>query len=91
MICTTDFLFYYKVKCIRNRPAYFAEQLHESMKGLGTRDDDLIRLLVCRCEVDLPQIKVEYQRMYGKSLHDSVKSELSGDYKKLFTALIGKD
>lgn len=79
------------VKCIRNKPGYFAEQLYDAMKGLGTRDDDLIRLLVSRAEIDLPLIKLEYKRMYNKTLYDAVKSELSGDYEKLFLELIGKD
>lgn len=65
--------------------------MYESMKGVGTRDDDLIRLLVSRAEIDLALIKAEYKRIYGKSLYDVVKSELSGDYEKLFLALIGKD
>ena len=39
------------VKSARNKPAYFAEQIHNAMKGLGTKDDDLIRLLVSRAEV----------------------------------------
>lgn len=76
------------VKSIRNKPAYFAELMHNSMKGLGTKDDDLVRLLVSRAEVDLPRVQCEYQRLYGKSLYDAVKSELSGDYKRLFLALI---
>lgn len=78
------------VKTIRNKQAFYAEMLHEAMKGLGTKDDDLIRLIVSRHEIDLAQIKSEYQRMYKKSLHDAVKSELSGDYKKLFLTLIGE-
>jgi hypothetical protein len=61
------------------------------MKGAGTKDDDLIRLLVCRAEVDLQQSKLEYYRLYGKRLYDVVKSELSGDYEKLFLGIIGKD
>ena len=36
------------------------------------------------------EIKRAYQSLYGKSLYDAVKSELSGDYEKLFLALIGK-
>lgn len=79
------------VKSVKNRPAYYAEQLHEAMKGLGTKDNDLIRLLVLRSEIDLPAIKQQYKLLYGKSLYDAVKSELSGDYEKLFLALIGKD
>ncbi len=36
-------------------------------------------------------IKHQYKVLYGKSLYDAVKSELGGDYEKLFLALIGKD
>ena len=39
------------VKCARNRPEYFAERLHKAMAGIGTKDSDLIRLLVSRSEV----------------------------------------
>ena len=76
------------VKCVRNKSGYFAEMLYESMKGLGTRDDDLIRILVSRHEIDLPQIKNEYKKLYSKSLYDHVKSETSGDYQKLLLTLI---
>jgi len=69
---------------------YYAACLYEAMKGLGTDDDDLIRLLVSRSESDLQNIKAIYAKMYGKSLYDAVKSELSGDYEKLFLTLIGK-
>jgi hypothetical protein len=39
------------VKSARNRPMYYAEQLFQAMKGIGTNNDDLIRLLVTRSEV----------------------------------------
>ena len=51
------------------------------MKGIGTKDEDLMRILISRAEVDLPQIKVQYRAMFGTSLYDAVKSDLSGDYK----------
>lgn len=76
------------VKTVRNKPGYWAELLHESMKGLGTNNEDLIRILVSRSEIDLAQIKHQYLQLYGKTLHDAVKSELSGDYQKLFLTLI---
>jgi hypothetical protein len=31
--------------------AYFAEQIYDTMKGLATNDNDLIRLLICASEV----------------------------------------
>lgn len=79
------------IRCVRNRPLYFAELLHEAMSGLGTKDDALMRILITRSDIDLQYIKVEYQRRYNKSLYDAVKSELSGDYEKLFLRLIGQN
>ena len=61
------------------------------MKGLGTKDDDLVRIIVCRCEIDLAAIKIAYQTMYQKSLYDAVKSETSGDYQKLLLGIIGQN
>jgi hypothetical protein len=40
-----------EVRAARNKYAYFAHELHAAMVGLGTRDDDLIRLLVSKAEV----------------------------------------
>lgn len=79
------------VKSVRNRPLYFAGLLREDMAGFGTKDDRLMRHLITPSHIDLPKIKIEYQKMYGKSLYDAVKSELSGDYEKLFLRLIGQN
>lgn len=37
-------------------------------QGLGTNDDALIRVIVSRSEVDLVEIKHEFQYAYGQSL-----------------------
>ncbi|CAF1003086.1 unnamed protein product [Brachionus calyciflorus] len=78
------------VKSCLNRPAYFAERLHKTMKGIGTDEESLIRLLITRAEIDLNQIKDEYVAIYGKSLFDDVSSDTSGDFRKLLLALIGE-
>ena len=39
------------VMCVRSRPQYFAEQLYKSMKGAGTDDETLVRIIVSRSEV----------------------------------------
>ena len=38
------------------------------MKGLGTDDDTLVRIVASRCEVDMVQIKEEFQKEYKQSL-----------------------
>ena len=41
------------VMCVRSRPAYFAERLYQSMKGAGTDDETLVRVIVSRSEVNI--------------------------------------
>jgi annexin A7/11 len=76
------------VNCVENRPAYFARRLQQSMKGLGTNDDDLIRLCVSRAEVDMEDIKVEFQRQFKKTLQSYIKDDTSGDYEKILLAIV---
>ncbi|XP_045617471.1 annexin B9 isoform X1 [Procambarus clarkii] len=73
---------------IQNRAGYFAKELHDSMAGMGTKDEALIRLVVSRCEIDMGNIKQEYQKLYKKSLEQDIKGDTSGDYKKLLLALV---
>ncbi|KAJ3643444.1 hypothetical protein Zmor_026155 [Zophobas morio] len=78
------------IQCVRNTPAFLAKQLHKSVKGLGTNDRDLRRLIVTRCEIDMGDIKKEYQAKYSESLADAIKGDSSGDYKKCMLTLIGE-
>ncbi|OXU22350.1 hypothetical protein TSAR_001009 [Trichomalopsis sarcophagae] len=76
------------VKCVKNRAGFFAEQLYKSMKGAGTNDRRLIRLVVTRSEIDMGEIKQVFQQMYGESLEDCISGDCSGHYKKCLLALI---
>ncbi|KAF8563518.1 hypothetical protein P879_08701 [Paragonimus westermani] len=75
-------------RCIRNKPKYFAKQLKEAMEGAGTRDRQLIRVVVSRAEVDMADIKVEFMKAYGKSLESWIADDTHGDYKRMLLALI---
>ncbi|XP_075416653.1 annexin A1 [Tenrec ecaudatus] len=77
------------VKCATSKPAFFAEKLHQAMKGAGTRDKALIRIMVSRSEVDMNDIKAFYQKMYGVSLCQAILDETKGDYEKILVALCG--
>ncbi|KAJ3605846.1 hypothetical protein NHX12_027889 [Muraenolepis orangiensis] len=79
------------VKTLRNKPGFFAERLHKSMKGLGTTDTVLIRIMVARAEIDMLDIKAEFFKMYGKTLYSFIKGDTSGDYRKILLELCGED
>lgn len=61
------------VRSIKNQAAFFAKRIHQSVAGMGTNDRQLIRLIVARSEIDLGDVKREYQAKYGQSLKDAIK------------------
>lgn len=46
------------------------------VKGAGTKDDALIRVIVTRCEVDMVQIKQEFQRLHGRTLEAFIEVQV---------------
>ena len=66
---------------------YFATRVKEAIKGFGTQDHLLIRILISRDEIDMPQIKQYYHQLYGKDMVEDIKSEISGNYQKLMIEL----
>jgi annexin A7/11 len=72
-----------------NPANYFATRVNKAVKGWGTNDNLLIRVLVTRDEIDMPEIKKEYQKLYGKDMLQDIKDDTSGDYKKLLVELAG--
>lgn len=66
-----------------NPSDYFASRIRDACSGLGTKDDQLIRILISRDEVDLKQIKEIYKEKYSKTLFEDIKNETGGDYKNL--------
>lgn len=61
------------VKMVQCKHEFFAEQLQESMKGLGTADSRLIRLIVTRSEKDLGNIKLAFERVFGGTLEQWIE------------------
>ncbi|KZV46413.1 hypothetical protein F511_23619 [Dorcoceras hygrometricum] len=77
------------LRCAQNPGIYFAKVLHKAMKGLGTDESTLTRVIVTRAEIDLLYVKAEYHKKYGKSLNETVHSETSRHYRTFLLELLG--
>ena len=66
---------------------YFATRVNEAVKGIGTKDHLLMRVIITRDEIDMPQIKECYKKLYGKSMIEAIKDDISGNYRKLMLEL----
>jgi hypothetical protein len=79
------------VNIINNRHHYLASLCNKALAGIGTYDKMLIRTIVQhRGPFTLPAMKQVYKELFGKSLVDAIKSDCSGDYKKLLVAICEK-
>lgn len=79
------------VKCAISTPAYFAEKLNKSMKGAGTDETTLTRVMVSRGEVDMLDIRAEYKTLYKRSLYKAISSDVSGYYADCLKMICGGD
>uniref|UniRef100_A0A8C1ZCF3 Annexin n=1 Tax=Cyprinus carpio TaxID=7962 RepID=A0A8C1ZCF3_CYPCA len=68
------------VKCVMSTPAYFAEKIYKSMKGAGTDETTLTRVMVSRGEIDMLDIRAEFKKLYQRSLYKEISSDVSGSY-----------
>ena len=69
---------------------YFATRIRQAIKGAGTDDKMLIRVIVTRHEIDMNIIKQYFKQLYAKDMVKEVEDDVSGDYKKLLIGLLNK-
>ena len=62
---------------------YFSTRIRDAVHGIGTNEKILTRVIVTRCEIDLPIMKQYYKQLYGKDMIKDIEDDVSGDYKKL--------
>uniref|UniRef100_A0A667ZEQ6 Annexin n=1 Tax=Myripristis murdjan TaxID=586833 RepID=A0A667ZEQ6_9TELE len=76
------------VRCAKNPQLYFARRLNAAMKGAGTDEDTLIRIIVGRSEIDLDTVKDMYLEKYDVPLKEALASECGGDFKRLLVQIL---
>lgn len=72
---------------IINPTEYFARKVNKAVKGLGTNDSMLIRVLVSREGVDMSEMRNCYLNIFKKDMVEDIKGDTSGDYQKLLVGL----
>jgi len=77
------------VSYVRDSNAFFAYRLYHSMKGLGTDDDTLIRIVISRSEIDLARVAEAFTALYKSTLSAFIRGDCRGDYKNLLLAVVG--
>jgi len=84
---------YEEILCalLQTRGDYDAKLLKESVKGLGTDDDELIEVLCTRTNGELKAMKESYQRLFKTDPESDVKGDTSGDYKNLLLTILKAD
>ena len=61
----------------------FAEKINNAIKGIGTDEELLSRVLVSRCELDMPLIREMYEYKYKVEMIKDIEDDTSGMYQKL--------
>ncbi|KAJ8423932.1 hypothetical protein Cgig2_032946 [Carnegiea gigantea] len=79
------------IRCIKYPQKYFAKVLHNAIKGLGTDEDALSRVIVTRAEIDLKEIKNLYFDRNNVSLEQAAAEDTSSDYRTFLLTLLGSE
>jgi annexin A7/11 len=66
---------------------YFAKKVYKAVKGLGTDNTTLIRILITRDEKDMPQIKQFFKQLYKRDMIEAIRDDTSGNYQKILLEL----
>lgn len=65
-----------------------AKALNGAMVGLGTAEDQLVRVIVLSTMKERRKIREAYQQMYDRDLIEHIESETSGSFKTILTAVL---
>jgi len=64
-----------------------AELIKESCAGIGT-NELLLMSSIIRYQAILPDVMTAHEELFGKSLHDRVRSETRSDFEKVLVEIL---
>ncbi|KAG8520626.1 Annexin A8 [Galemys pyrenaicus] len=67
---------------------YEAKELHDAMKGLGTKEGVIIEILASRTKNQLREIMKAYEEEYGSSLEEDIQADTSGYLERILVCLL---
>ena len=68
----------------------YAEKIHNAIKGIGTNDKVLIRVLSSRGDIDMDDIREMYNWKYKQNMIDDIAGDTSGPYRDLLVKIAEK-
>ncbi|XP_022906644.1 annexin B11-like isoform X2 [Onthophagus taurus] len=68
-------------------PQFYAKELNDAIRGLGTDEDVLIEVLGTKSNNEIRTIRQAYTSMYGRNLEEDLKGDTSGTFKRLMVSL----
>jgi len=76
------------VESVQNPSRYFAKRLRESMEGAGTNEDQLVRIILTRAEIDMAAIRNQYRVQFRKTLERDISGDTRGSFKHMLKKVI---
>ncbi|KIK59347.1 hypothetical protein GYMLUDRAFT_44704 [Collybiopsis luxurians FD-317 M1] len=76
---------------VRGPIGYDVKMLHEALSGVGTKEDLLTELIADRSPSDLYNLGQAYRAKYGRSLEETVRSDLSAKTERIYTMVISSN
>nr|CAA05364.1 annexin VIII [Mus musculus] len=68
--------------------SYEAKELHDAMKGLGTKEGVIIEILASRTKNQLREIMKAYEEDYGSTLEEDIQGDTSGYLERILVCLL---
>ncbi|XP_071488953.1 uncharacterized protein [Diadema antillarum] len=75
------------VRCLNSCTQFMAERLHSSLTGEAD-DTTLMRIIITRSELDLPQIRRSYKRLYKQTLVESIEQRCTASFKQALIQMV---